>query len=430
MGKDKGTCGECEHRFDCTKEQHDSECPARTSEKKLRQELEEMQNATEPFNAVSRKLCYDENEKLRKVLRALTKKLTAMENSSALAAVFSSAWAHGVNYDGPNWKEELQQARKLLGNICLVCGKKRLPGEACCSRCSNVSLESCDRCGGEGESTLPCPLCGVIKKTKTCKHCGGTREVHYRYDDPLAEATVEATEPCIHCGAKKSECSLCGDSKIVEVHDKNTGEFISTTDCPQCVGKETPMDELMKALKPFAEMPDYHDLEDDVVVFGPDGGKAITAGDVRRAQEAYRVHLERIKFGTPDQIQTVEEVRYCLEYIDEIIDITNDDIKLKIWKRLGRLMRGLITERDRIREVLKVCRNCAEPDCTKVSDGLGCNLLERENQGDLHEALPTGERMVGKAPTVCGNCGHDVLLTKADHVPAGTLVCARCGAEA
>lgn len=71
-----------------------------------------------------------------------------------------------------------------------------------------------------------------------------------------------------------------------------------------------------------------------------------------------------------------EETRYCLEYIDEAVDTTKDDIKLAIWKRLGRLIRGLITERDRIREVLKECRNCAEADCTQVSGGLGCKFLE------------------------------------------------------
>lgn len=98
-------------------------------------------------------------------------------------------------------------------------------------------------------------------------------------------------------GAKKAKCSLCDDSEIVEVHDKITGEFISDTDCPLCVGKEIPMDELMKALKPFAELADAFDLHEDCIVYKV-AGTAITAGDIRRAQATYRAHLEKAKTAT------------------------------------------------------------------------------------------------------------------------------------
>ena len=47
------------------------------------------------------------------------------------------------------------------------------------------------------------------------------------------------------------------------------------------------IDELKAALRPFAAMPDFHDRDDDEVVF-KSAGNALTAGDIRRAQALLR----------------------------------------------------------------------------------------------------------------------------------------------
>lgn len=72
-----------------------------------------------------------------------------------------------------------------------------------------------------------------------CDMCDGDGEVAVSVGSgPEGQDHIEK-QPCPKCGLKKAECSLCGDSKIVEVHNKVTGEFISDTDCPKC-GSDQP----------------------------------------------------------------------------------------------------------------------------------------------------------------------------------------------
>ena len=46
--------------------------------------------------------------------------------------------------------------------------------------------------------------------------------------------------------------------------------------------------ELAAALRPFASMPDHHDLEDNEIVYSS-AGQHLTAGDIRRAIRAAEV---------------------------------------------------------------------------------------------------------------------------------------------
>ena len=54
----------------------------------------------------------DRCQQLETVLRALVKKLE--EIGKATEGVFTMAWAHGMEYKGPNYGEELAAAKKLL----------------------------------------------------------------------------------------------------------------------------------------------------------------------------------------------------------------------------------------------------------------------------------------------------------------------------
>jgi len=51
-------------------------------------------------------------QQLEMALRALVKKLE--EISKATEGIFTMAWAHGMEYKGPNYGEELTAAKKLL----------------------------------------------------------------------------------------------------------------------------------------------------------------------------------------------------------------------------------------------------------------------------------------------------------------------------
>ncbi len=52
--------------------------------------------------------------RLRKGLEDLVSKLTAIENSSEFQGIWNYLFAHGRDYRGPNWADELQQARAAL----------------------------------------------------------------------------------------------------------------------------------------------------------------------------------------------------------------------------------------------------------------------------------------------------------------------------
>ena len=54
-------------------------------------------------------------QQLETVLRALVKKLD--EVGEATKGIFTMAWAHGMEYKGPNYGEELAAAKKLLCSI-------------------------------------------------------------------------------------------------------------------------------------------------------------------------------------------------------------------------------------------------------------------------------------------------------------------------
>jgi hypothetical protein len=84
----------------------------------------------------------------------------------------------------------------------------------------------------------------------------------------------------------KEVCDVCGGDQEIQTEGPEPDD-IRVYPCPECKGGYK-MD-ILEALRPFAQMPDYYDLEDDVVVFGPECGSAITAGDIRRAQEVYRL---------------------------------------------------------------------------------------------------------------------------------------------
>ncbi len=50
----------------------------------------------------------------REALSALLDRLDEVEGDPSWRAVWSMAWAHGVRYTGPSWKEPYLAARGLL----------------------------------------------------------------------------------------------------------------------------------------------------------------------------------------------------------------------------------------------------------------------------------------------------------------------------
>ena len=84
----------------------------------------------------------EEKATIRAVLAALTLKITSLDESPDLKAVFHSAWAHGVEYTGPNWKDELQLAKDVLA----MTGKK--------PDCIKAAKNFCDKREKYGPSIL------------------------------------------------------------------------------------------------------------------------------------------------------------------------------------------------------------------------------------------------------------------------------------
>jgi hypothetical protein len=54
-------------------------------------------------------------EAIESVLRKLADKLTAIDKDPSRDGIYAIAFIHGFKYTGPNYKEELGEARKLLG---------------------------------------------------------------------------------------------------------------------------------------------------------------------------------------------------------------------------------------------------------------------------------------------------------------------------
>ena len=50
----------------------------------------------------------------REALKKLVRVLTAVENSPSFQGIWTFLHVHGYRYDGPNWKDELADARTAL----------------------------------------------------------------------------------------------------------------------------------------------------------------------------------------------------------------------------------------------------------------------------------------------------------------------------
>ena len=62
----------------------------------------------------SAKILWAERSSLLEALEKLAKKLEAIGSDESFKGIHTIAHAHGLHYHGPNWAEELTQARAVI----------------------------------------------------------------------------------------------------------------------------------------------------------------------------------------------------------------------------------------------------------------------------------------------------------------------------